>query len=101
VCGEIHTSGFDTALELTRQRAAKKQILSTDRTGRTQGQDNQPQEVQGRLLLARTAASAHDVRVELRLQASATNAPAARTIAEDRKYNHMQWLMISSRNRRR
>ena len=43
----IHASGFDTALNMTRELFAKNQVLSADRTRRTQERDDEPQDVRG------------------------------------------------------
>ena len=43
--GVIHASRFDTALDVTRELLAKNQVLSTDRAGRTQERNDQPQDV--------------------------------------------------------
>ncbi len=43
--GVIHASGFDTALDITRELLAKNQILCADRPGRAQERDDQPQDV--------------------------------------------------------
>ena len=49
----IHASGFDTALDVTRELFAKNQVLSTDHAGRTQERDDQPQDVKGYPTIAR------------------------------------------------
>src|ERR1700680_4224314 len=41
----VHSSGFDTALDIPRELFAKNQILSADRIGRAQEQDDQSQDV--------------------------------------------------------
>ena len=43
----IHTSGFDTTLDIPHKLFAKNQILSADSAGRAQERNSQPQEVPG------------------------------------------------------
>ena len=45
----IHAFGLDTTLDIPRDLSAKNQILSADRAGRAQEQDDKPQDIRGYL----------------------------------------------------